>query len=532
MPTRISAAHRSRLSLLLPVGLLAGIPVALPGSSTTAAPQGGGLVVTGASSGPTGASTQAPATQSCAPSIQDQATAGCLLASSVPAAGQLFPPPHDGGTNNATIGPDAFVGGGKDNTASGIGATVTGGDANDALGLFTTVGGGGSNRAIETSATVGGGFRNVASGIESVIGGGQYNTVAGYAGTVAGGQNNDAAGYYGLFIGHATVAGGENNTAAGTYSFVGGGSNNTASGTYWNGFEALGHSTVCGGRNNTASGAGYYAAAVVGGSFNTATADYSFIGAGTGNNAPGHASVIGGGGANLTGNAFSVVGGGLYNQATGFHSTSSGGRSNVASAESSTVPGGRDNSATGDYSFAAGRRAKANHQGAFVWGDSNGIDKTSSANDQFNVYAAGGTRIFSNAAATSGVLLAAGGGSWTSVSDRGAKENVEAVDGREVLEALTGIEVTTWNYTAQGDSVRHMGPMAQDMWDAFGLGLGGTTIDTIDADGLALAAIQGVNEKLEAEVEALRRANELLAKRVRALESLQADVEALKAATR
>ena len=42
-----------------------------------------------------------------------------------------------------------------------------------------------------------------------------------------------------------------------------------------------------------------------------------------------------------------------------------------------------------------------------------------------------------------------------------------------------------------------MGPMAQDFHRAFGLGDRDTEIVTIDADGVALAAIQGLNAKVE-----------------------------------
>ncbi len=53
--------------------------------------------------------------------------------------------------------------------------------------------------------------------------------------------------------------------------------------------------------------------------------------------------------------------------------------------------------------------------------------------------------------------------------------------------------LSTWNYKAQDDSIRHMGPMAQDFHAAFGLGVSDKLIDTIDPDGVALAAIQGLN---------------------------------------
>ena len=64
--------------------------------------------------------------------------------------------------------------------------------------------------------------------------------------------------------------------------------------------------------------------------------------------------------------------------------------------------------------------------------------------------------------------------------------------------------ISTWNYKAQTDSVRHMGPMAQDFHAAFGLGVSDKLIDTIDPDGVALAAIQGLKQEKDAEIQVLR----------------------------
>jgi len=74
------------------------------------------------------------------------------------------------------------------------------------------------------------------------------------------------------------------------------------------------------------------------------------------------------------------------------------------------------------------------------------------------------------------------------------------VEPADVLRRVADLPVATWNYKTQDPSIRHMGPMAQDLYAAFGLGESDTGIDTIDADGIALAAIQGLNKKLEAEI--------------------------------
>lgn len=85
---------------------------------------------------------------------------------------------------------------------------------------------------------------------------------------------------------------------------------------------------------------------------------------------------------------------------------------------------------------------------------------------------------------------------FVNTSDRNAKENFEPVSPRQVLDKVAALPISTWNYKEMRDG-RHMGPMAQDFYAAFHLGGSDTTITTIDPDGVALAAIQGVNEKLE-----------------------------------
>ena len=63
--------------------------------------------------------------------------------------------------------------------------------------------------------------------------------------------------------------------------------------------------------------------------------------------------------------------------------------------------------------------------------------------------------------------------------------------------------VSTWNYTSQDPSIRHIGPMAQDFYATFGVGEDERRISTIDADGVALAAIQALyaeNQALKAEL--------------------------------
>ena len=107
----------------------------------------------------------------------------------------------------------------------------------------------------------------------------------------------------------------------------------------------------------------------------------------------GVSSTITGGEDNAASGAHATVGGGINNAASGQHGTVVGGEGSLAGGISSTVAGGKDNEATGNYSFAAGQRAKANHNGAFVWADQTAADFASTAVDQFLIRAAGGVGI-------------------------------------------------------------------------------------------------------------------------------------------
>lgn len=59
--------------------------------------------------------------------------------------------------------------------------------------------------------------------------------------------------------------------------------------------------------------------------------------------------------------------------------------------------------------------------------------------------------------------------------------------------------ISIWSY--KQEDIRHVGPMAQDFYEAFGLGQGETTIATVDADGIALAAIKALHQKVERQEE-------------------------------
>ncbi len=86
--------------------------------------------------------------------------------------------------------------------------------------------------------------------------------------------------------------------------------------------------------------------------------------------------------------------------------------------------------------------------------------------------------------------------SVTQTSSREAKNGFESVDGISVLDKVAGLPISEWSYKADNPSVRHIGPMSEDFHATFGLGKTAKGITSVDTSGVALAAIQGLNQKL------------------------------------
>ena len=196
---------------------------------------------------------------------------------------------------------------------------------------------------------------------------------------------------------------------------------------------------------------------------------------------------------------------------------------------------GLQNSASGQFSVAIGKNARtANRQGSIVLGDGCAGFSSDSvypvANNQFVARGCGGIRFFTSQNLSSGVEVAAGGGSWSSISDRNRKENFLGMDGEDVLARLRNVPVTSWNYRTQDRSIRHMGPMAQDFHAAFGLGESELLINTVDIDGVNMAAVQALTARtdaLRAENEALRAENAAHAAEIADLRARMERLEAL-----
>lgn len=145
-----------------------------------------------------------------------------------------------------------------------------------------------------------------------------------------------------------------------------------------------------------------------------------------------------------------------------------------------------------------------------------------------------GLRVENSSTGTNALLLDENGnltlsGVLTEASSALVKENRVDVDAGSVLQALRSIPIQTWNYTQDADAVRHMGPMAQDVYAAFGLGIGEEHLAPLDVNGIALASIQALADRLDAQSEenaslrddvaALQEQNARLAERVARLEA-------------
>ena len=409
---------------------------------------------------------------------------------------------------------------------------------------FATVGGGWGNQAWGARSTIGGGFRNDASGTDSVVGGGATNHATGNQSAISGGFNNRATGT------QSTVGGGFNNVASANHSFVGGGNSNIASGV---------HSTLAGGLTNVASGA---LSSVSGGRDNCAGGDLSWVGGFRAKVRPALDPVTG------RCSGLGSYPGGSGDQGTflwadsqdeDFVSTgpnqflvrAQGGVGINTAAPGATLhvrgPGEADSPPVAHFESSLATTiaitSSLTSGGAIVFGDTDGSHtRLATAPDgRFSVSTRNGILLRSDSLSNDHTLFLAQGGRlslarggnapdadnalqvglntsngngahltntgvWTNASSRSFKHAFEAIDPLTVLERVVSLPVMRWSYRGQ-EAVRHIGPTAEDFHAAFGLGADEHYIGAVDADGVALAAIQGLhaqNVKLREELAAVR----------------------------
>jgi hypothetical protein len=485
-------------------------------------------------------------------------------------------------------GQDVIISGGRGNAVIESDRATIGGGVTNRINLSAgaSIGGGATNR-IENApyATIGGGMRHSISNSSrhATIAGGDWNRIGTNAshGTIGGGlenviQNNASfstisGGQYsqiGNGSSSAAIGGGSFNfiDAASLYAFVGGGGGNT--------LGPFGYASIIGGGWLNIIGSNAQYAVIGGGELNVISnsSSHTVIGGGYDNRIGAGAArvTIGGGSGHRVDNlsAHAMIGGGQNNKVLNDaqYTVISGGRGNEigVDADDASILGGQNNRINGEafgaailggqfnfitnqayqavvaggYSnragaqntFAAGTRAHANHAGSFVWGDYQATNVVAStAVNQTTFRSSGGFRIFTSGVLTSGVQVAANSGAWTQISDVNAKEAFAPVDTRAVLDRVAAMPITTWRYKGQDEAIRHIGPTAQDFHAAFGVGdAPGYGITTVDADGVALAAIQALakeNGALEekvsgfsVQVSELEEQNRVLRERLEALE--------------
>jgi trimeric autotransporter adhesin len=126
----------------------------------------------------------------------------------------------------------------------------------------------------------------------------------------------------------------------------------------------------------------------------------------------------------------------------------------------------------------------------------------------------------------------------TSVSDKTKKERFQPVDGEAVLGKIRGLALSSWNFIGHDPKqFRHYGPMAQDVFAAFGHdGVGQigseTTINAGDLAGILMSAVQALEQRTaalkqqEAQMAVLESTVEQQEAQMAVLESNVADLQA------
>jgi hypothetical protein len=377
----------------------------------------------------------------------------------------------------------------------------------------------------------------VVSGTQSaIVACGSSTTVTGATSGAFGASNVSVSGNRCVIVGGLTssIVNGGTMLDCGIFAAGLGSSINSATGS---------RAVILGGGNNQITGTGAFEGAIIAGNDNAVSAQDCIVAGGDHNSVsglssgvfvgashavPGRRSAIAGGNGNTATSNDVFIGGGTGVTARGANSGSLGGTANVVEGENSVALGGVENLAKGDATVAMGRGAKAMHDGSFVWASGlgeKGEAFASSRSGEFAVQALGGAMFATSSPvdgkrAGSGIRLEPGAGAWTALCDVESKENFAPVDSIAILERVAAMPIATWNWKAQGAAVSHLGPTAQDFSAAFGLGTDDKGIATVDADGVALAAIQGLNAKLRAELDAKQAEIDALNARLERLEGL------------
>lgn len=96
-------------------------------------------------------------------------------------------------------------------------------------------------------------------------------------------------------------------------------------------------------------------------------------------------------------------------------------------------------------------------------------------------------------------------------SSRSIKHSLRPVDADAVLAQVRELPLFRWKYKDDPTQAPHLGPMAEDVHATFAVGRDAQHLSPADSAGLALAAIQGLDRRLDHELRELRAALAALA---------------------
>jgi len=171
----------------------------------------------------------------------------------------------------------------------------------------------------------------------------------------------------------------------------------------------------------------------------------------------------------------------------------------------------------GVNSFAMGLRSNTNlKNGSFVISDNSSyLINSSSSDNQIRLRFSGDTTLTGNFAyefytdpsCSIGVKLEPYGSGWSTLSSRSYKENLQIIDYNELLEQFNNIDVFNWNYINSPNKTQYIGPVAQDFFKTFKIGYDSNYINSINIDGVNMAAIKGLyikNSELKKVLDSLK----------------------------
>ena len=132
-------------------------------------------------------------------------------------------------------------------------------------------------------------------------------------------------------------------------------------------------------------------------------------------------------------------------------------------------------------------------------------------------------------------------GTLSENSDRNNKQDIQPLDQQAILDKVMALPINQWRYKDDPQS-KHIGPMAQDFYKAFELGHTDKGISTLDSSGVALAAIQALEQKnvekdrkitelrieKDKEIAGLKNQNKALSERMQKMEDQLTEIDTLK----